>query len=92
MATLVFKVFTLAIKTASKPLANRFQNYVLAHPTLRPQVLKFAQVRHTDLLHYTSIIIAHRFCTKVWNERTCESSESSVHTCLFLPCYTTLFL
>jgi len=40
----VFKVMTLAIRTASKPLANRFQNYVLTHPTLRPAVLRFAQV------------------------------------------------
>lgn len=47
MATFVFKVFTLAIRTASKPLANRFQNYVLAHPTLRPTVLKFAQGIHS---------------------------------------------
>jgi len=42
----VFKVMTLAIRTASKPLANRFQNYVLTHPTLRPAVLKFAQGLH----------------------------------------------
>ena len=35
-----------AFRTASKPLASRFQSYVLAHPTLRPAVLRFAQVTH----------------------------------------------
>ena len=33
-------------RTASKPLASRFQSYVLAHPKLRPAVLRFAQVTH----------------------------------------------
>lgn len=44
MAALVFKIFTLSIKTAAKPLAGRFQNWVLEHPTLRPAVVKLAQV------------------------------------------------
>ena len=39
MATLVFKVSTLFIKQAAKPLANRFQAYVINHPVLRKQVL-----------------------------------------------------
>lgn len=46
MAALVFKVFTLTIKTAAKPLAGRFQAWVLHHPTLRPAVVNLAQKMH----------------------------------------------
>ncbi len=45
MAAFVFKVFTLTLRTAAKPLAQRFQQFVLTHPTLRPRVVKLAQVR-----------------------------------------------
>ncbi len=41
---LVFKVGTLFIKTASKPLANRFQKWVLGHPVYRKRVVNLAQV------------------------------------------------
>lgn len=41
---LVFKVGTLFIKTASKPLANRFQKWVLGHPVGRQRVIALAQV------------------------------------------------
>ncbi len=41
---LVFKVGTLFIKTASKPLAGRFQKWVLGHPTYRQRVIDLAQV------------------------------------------------
>ena len=44
MAALVFKIFTLSIRTAAKPLAGRFQAWVLDHPTLRPAVVSLAQV------------------------------------------------
>ncbi len=44
MAALLFKVFTLSIRTAAKPLAGRFQAWVLDHPTLRPAVVNLAQV------------------------------------------------
>lgn len=44
MAALVFKIFTLTIRTAAKPLAGRFQAWVLEHPTLRPAVVNLAQV------------------------------------------------
>ncbi len=45
MAALVFKIFTLTIRTVAKPLAGRFQAWVLDHPTLRPAVVNLAQVR-----------------------------------------------
>ena len=45
MAAFVFKVFTLSLKTVAKPLAGRFQTYVLGHPTFRGQVIELAQVR-----------------------------------------------
>ena len=45
MAAFVFKVFTLTLRTAAKPLALRFQQFVLTHPTLRPRVVKLAQVQ-----------------------------------------------
>lgn len=43
---LIFKVGTLFIKTASKPLANRFQSYVLGHPASRKRVINLAQYLH----------------------------------------------
>mmetsp|Transcript_2069 Transcript_2069/g.6124 ORF Transcript_2069/g.6124 Transcript_2069/m.6124 type:complete len:174 (-) Transcript_2069:3645-4166(-) len=43
---LVFKVGTLFIKTASKPLAGRFQKWVLGHPTYRKKVIDLAQYLH----------------------------------------------
>lgn len=46
MAAFVFKVFTLTLRTAAKPLALRFQQFVLTHPTLRPRVVKLAQAVH----------------------------------------------
>lgn len=46
MAALVFKIFTLSIRTAAKPLAGRFQAWVLDHPTLRPAVVSLAQQMH----------------------------------------------
>lgn len=45
---LVFKVGTLFIKTASKPLAGRFQKWVLGHPTYRKKVIDLAQVPTSD--------------------------------------------
>lgn len=44
MAALLFKVFTLALRTAAKPLSNRFEKYVMQHPVLRGYVLRVAQV------------------------------------------------
>lgn len=49
----LFKAFTLTIRTAAKPLANRFERYVVTHPTLRPRVIKLAQVRSRSALYYT---------------------------------------
>ncbi|KAK9837024.1 hypothetical protein WJX81_008079 [Elliptochloris bilobata] len=46
MAAFLFKIFTLTLRTAAKPLAQRFQAFVLSHPTLRPRVVKFAQAVH----------------------------------------------
>ena len=43
MATLLFKVGTLALRTASKPVANRFQAYVLGHPRFRQNVISIGQ-------------------------------------------------
>ncbi|KAK9803533.1 hypothetical protein WJX73_005367 [Symbiochloris irregularis] len=42
----LFKAFTLTIRTAAKPLANRFERYVVNHPTLRPRVIQLAQTLH----------------------------------------------
>jgi hypothetical protein len=44
MAAFVFKVLTLTIKTISKPLAGRVQQFVLNHPRLRQPVINLAQV------------------------------------------------
>ena len=44
MAAFVFKVFTLTIRTISKPLAGRVQQMVLNHPRLQKPVIRLAQV------------------------------------------------
>lgn len=44
-ATVLFKVFTLTLKTASKPLAAQFERYVMHHEVLRSKVIAIAQVR-----------------------------------------------
>jgi hypothetical protein len=46
MATMLFKVFTLTLKTVSKPLATRFEQYVMGHPVLRAKVISTAQWLH----------------------------------------------
>ena len=46
----MFKVGTLFIKTAAKPLAGRFQKWVLGHPTSRQHVISLAQARHNLLV------------------------------------------
>lgn len=46
MAALLFKVGTLVLKTAAKPLGDRFKNWVMAHPQYRQNVLNVAQRVH----------------------------------------------
>ena len=46
MATLLFKVGALTLKTVSKPLATKFEQYVMGHPTLRKQVIAAANFLH----------------------------------------------
>jgi len=44
MAQLAVKVVLLTIKTASKPLANSFQGFVLGHPAFRQKAIDGAQL------------------------------------------------
>ena len=44
MATVLFKVFALTLKTAAKPLATRFEKAVMDHPVARQQIINVAQV------------------------------------------------
>jgi Optic atrophy 3 protein (OPA3) len=60
MAALLFKVGTLGIKTLAKPLATRFQSYVLGHPVLRRQVIGIAQVNR---LFAVDRLVDRRACT-----------------------------
>ncbi|WZN62816.1 OPA3-like protein [Chloropicon roscoffensis] len=46
MAQLAIKVFTMTVKTASKPLAYLFQDYMLSHPGVRQNAIDAAQVLH----------------------------------------------
>jgi optic atrophy 3 protein len=46
MATFMFKVGTLALKTLAKPLADRFKGYVMTHPRGREAALSLAQRLH----------------------------------------------
>jgi hypothetical protein len=44
MAALILKVGTLALKQLAKPFAERFQSYVMSHPTARKHVISASQV------------------------------------------------
>ncbi|KAL6777729.1 hypothetical protein ACKKBG_A15410 [Auxenochlorella protothecoides x Auxenochlorella symbiontica] len=46
MATLVFKLFSLTLKTVSKPLANRLNGALLTHPVVRQRLVKVANFMH----------------------------------------------
>uniref|UniRef100_A0A7S2YX96 OPA3-like protein n=1 Tax=Chloropicon laureae TaxID=464258 RepID=A0A7S2YX96_9CHLO len=46
MAALAVKVLSLTVKTASKPLANSFQAYMLSHPVVRTRAIEAAQYLH----------------------------------------------
>lgn len=46
MATLLFKVFALTLKTASKPLAGLFESVVMNHPVARQRIIRVAQWLH----------------------------------------------
>ena len=46
MATMLFKVGALTLKTVSKPLATRFEQYVMGHPKLRTKVIAAANFLH----------------------------------------------
>jgi optic atrophy 3 protein len=55
MATFMFKVGTLALKTLAKPLADRFKGYVMTHPRGREAALALAQ-----RLHRVEVTVARR--------------------------------
>lgn len=44
MATLVFKVFALTIRTVSKPLAARLNQTLLSHLSIRDHLVRIANV------------------------------------------------
>ncbi len=44
MATLFFKFGVLMMKTVSKPLGDRFKNWIMQHPEYRQSVMRVAQV------------------------------------------------
>ena len=44
MATLLFKMGLLVMKTVSKPLGDRFKVWVMEHPVYRARVISIAQV------------------------------------------------
>ncbi|GAB4813002.1 hypothetical protein N2152v2_000048 [Parachlorella kessleri] len=46
MATMLFKVFALTLKTVAKPLASRFEKFILGHPVAREKIVNFAQRMH----------------------------------------------
>eukprot|EP00877_Chromochloris_zofingiensis_P000077 jgi/Chrzof1/1006/Cz01g36170.t1 len=46
MAALLFKVGALMMRQISKPLGDRFKNWVMSHPEYRSRVLKMAQSLH----------------------------------------------
>uniref|UniRef100_A0A7R9V0X5 OPA3-like protein n=1 Tax=Chlamydomonas euryale TaxID=1486919 RepID=A0A7R9V0X5_9CHLO len=46
MAALVFKLGALVLRTVAKPLGNRFQAYIMDHPTARVYAIGAAQRLH----------------------------------------------
>eukprot|EP00803_Ostreobium_quekettii_P005929 evm.model.scf_2055.1 EVM.evm.TU.scf_2055.1 scf_2055:1252-2799(+) len=60
MAAVLFKVFTLGIRTLARPVGNGFQAWALQHPAFRQQCIKVAQLIHK---------------TEVWITRGAEGKE-----------------
>jgi hypothetical protein len=46
MAPILFKLFALTLKTVSKPLASRFEKFIMGHPVARKRVIDLAQRLH----------------------------------------------
>lgn len=59
MAALLIKVGALMMKTLAKPLAVRFEGWVMGHPVARQHVIKAAQVR----LRLIAGIVWHLACS-----------------------------
>eukprot|EP00216_Chloropicon_sp_CCMP2111_P004947 CAMPEP_0198241602 /NCGR_PEP_ID=MMETSP1446-20131203/6388_1 /TAXON_ID=1461542 ORGANISM="Unidentified sp, Strain CCMP2111" /NCGR_SAMPLE_ID=MMETSP1446 /ASSEMBLY_ACC=CAM_ASM_001112 /LENGTH=87 /DNA_ID=CAMNT_0043924467 /DNA_START=78 /DNA_END=337 /DNA_ORIENTATION=- len=53
MAALAVKVFSLTVKTFSKPLAHSFQSYMLSHPMVRDKAIQGAQFFHRVNINLT---------------------------------------
>ena len=91
MAAFLLKVFTLTLRTAAKPLAQRFQAFVLTHPTLRPRVTKLAQARSQtqtlralskqpeNELRFTADTLGHAKCDVICCASLDLSREQVVH-------------
>eukprot|EP00210_Caulerpa_lentillifera_P002513 g2410.t1 len=53
MAAIVVKVFSLALRTISKPLGHQFQNRALQHPGFRKRAIALAQILHRMEVYIT---------------------------------------
>lgn len=53
MAAVLFKVGALALKTLAKPLGDRFQRWVMSHPTARTPVIAMARRLHRAEVYIT---------------------------------------
>lgn len=76
MAAIVVKVFSLALRTISKPLGHQFQNWALQHPGFRRQAIAIAQVKSFDLNAKTPIQIQVLHRMEVFITRGAEGKES----------------
>ncbi|CAO2813116.1 unnamed protein product [Amaranthus hypochondriacus] len=56
----LFKLGTLALKTACKPIANRLKKEASLHPRFRQRIINFAQVNHRLTTQIQRRIYGHR--------------------------------
>ena len=53
MATIVVKIFALALRTAAKPLGHQFQQWAMQHPGFRLNAISVAQVHQQTIRRCT---------------------------------------
>lgn len=70
MATFMFKLGTLALKTMAKPLADRFKGFVMTHPSGRQAALALAR-----RLHRAEVTVSRRADGKVGKAFIGEMTE-----------------
>eukprot|EP00955_Chlamydomonas_euryale_P094193 364837-Chlamydomonas_euryale.AAC.11 len=75
MAALVFKLGALVLRTVAKPLGNRFQAYIMDHPTARVYAIGAAQVGRARTTHHEAARAIHRLAACATHQSMFHQSE-----------------